>query len=228
MAVVDLAFVGLIIGAEWLARPLRGGPWIGAWLVAATIPGVLAVLVVEYTRWTELALLFPWRITVLTVPIAATVLVVRLGEALRRPRPYAWRVPAVAAAALLAGYGLYSTAQAQSPESLEPTALVLTAQPEGVGLVPLLAQDVRLNAEVPIYVDWKSAPYLGDDLAQWWLRYDQVAAFERDPESFCKADWAAGIDWVLLPAGAQVSCLQDWPVLGESAGYVVRQRPTLG
>ncbi len=220
-------FVALVGAGVVLARPLRGGRWLGVWLLAATIPGLLAALVVEYTRWTELALLFPWRITVLTVPIAATVLVVRIGEALRRPRPYAWRVPAVAAAALLAGYGLHSTAQAQSPDSLEPTALVLTAQPEGVGLVPLLVENVRLNAEVPIYVDWKSPPYAGDDLAQWWRRYDQVAAFERDPESFCEADWTAGIDWVLLPSGAQVSCLQAWPVLGESAGYVVRQRPAL-
>lgn len=220
----DVAYLVLITAAAILVRPLRHGRWLSVWLIAATVPGLLAAFVVEFTRWAGLALPFPWRISVVAVPVAATVVAVRLGRVLTRLPVRDWTVLACAAA--IGGYGLHTSMQVEPPEVADPaTALVLAAHPQGVGLVPLAAQNVRLNAEVPIYVDWKSPPYAGPDLQEWWRRYDQVAGFEQDPQSFCGADWSTGIDWVLLPVAVQVPCLQEWDALGESDGYVVRQRP---
>ena len=101
--------------------------------------------------------------------------------------------------------------------------VVLAARPTGVGMVPLAAQNVRGNAGVAVYVDWKSPPYAGDGLGLWWERYDQVAGFERDPEAFCVGDWGREIDWALLTVDPP-SCMADWQVLAEGGGYRVLQR----
>ena len=89
--------------------------------------------------------------------------------------------------------------------------------------MPLNADNVRANARVAVYVDWKSPPYTADGLGTWWERVDQVAAFERDPEAFCSGNWAGDIDWALL-AVAPPSCMREWAVLAEDGGYRVVQR----
>jgi hypothetical protein len=201
----DLLLLAILVAGIVVARG-----WLRVWLVVALIPGVVAAIVVETTYWTWLALLFPWRITTLLVPIAITVIVARWMPALPT-------VLLVGVAGLVAAIGLAGTL---APVAEDPAvAVVQQARPQGVGLIPLGAENVRLNARVPVYVDWKSPPYAGEDLQEWWRRFDQVGA-----GTFCSGDWNAQIDWVLLD-GPAPPCTQGWSELARRDGYVVLQRP---
>ncbi len=220
----DLVLLALIVMGIVVARPLQQGRWLAVWMGAVTVISLGSAAVVEWTRWTALALLFPWRITAILVPVAATVVAVRLGMLLAGLRVRHWRVVVVAVAGAAAVWGLASTLREERPTVSDPAVrAVLAAQPTGTGLVPLNADNVRANARVAVYVDWKSPPYTADGLATWWERVDQVAAFERDPETFCSGDWAGDIDWALLTV-APPSCMREWAVLAEDGGYRVVQR----
>jgi hypothetical protein len=221
----DLVLLALIVVAIVAVRPLLEGRWLAVWMAVATLISLGAAVVVEWSRWATLALLFPWRITAVVVPVAATVVAVRLAMLLARLEFRHWRIAVLAVAGAAAAWGLSGTLAQQRPTESDPAVrAVLAAQPKGVGLVPLGAENVRANAGVAVYVDWKSQPYAGDDLEAWWQRVDRVAAFERDPESICSGSWAAQIDWALL-AIAPPSCMSQWPVSVETGGYRVVERP---
>lgn len=201
----DLLLLAILVAGILVARG-----WLRVWLVVALIPGLIAAVVVERTYWTWLALLFLWRITTLLVPIAVTVIVAQWMPALPR-------VLLVGVAGVHAAIGLAGTL---APVVEDPAvAVVQQARPQGVGLIPLGAENVRLNARVPVHVDWKSPPYAGEDLQELWRRFDQV-----DAETFCSGDWNAQIDWVLLD-GPAPPCTQGWSELARRDGYVVLQRP---
>ena len=221
----DLALLALIVLAIVLAMPLREGRWLAVWMGVATAIALGSAVVVEWTRWTTLALLFPWRITAVIVPVAATVVAVRLGMLLARWEFRHWRIAVVAVASAAAVWGLVGTITEQRPTVADPAVrAVLAAQPTGTGLVPLNAENVRANAGVAVYIDWKNTPYAGEDLVTWWQRYGEVLEFERDHESICSAPWADQIDWALLTIEPP-SCMASWDVLAEQDGFIVIQRP---
>ena len=218
----DLLLLAVIVAGTVLVRRMH--PWLAVWLTAALLPGLIAAAVVEWTRWTALALLFPWRITAVLVPVAATVIAVRLAQLLARVRLPHWRVAVLTVATAAAVWGLAGTMHQQPPAQADPAVrAVIAAQPHGTGLIPLAAENVRGNARVEVYVDWKSPPYSGEGLAAWWQRVDRVAAFERDPESICGAEWVDAIDWALLTVPPP-SCMKQWRVLAAEYGYEVVQR----
>ena len=85
---------------------------------------------------------------------------------------------------------------------------------------------MRLNAEVPVYVDAMTPPYAGEDLVEFWKRFDKAKQFEADPETFCSGSWATDIDWLVVPDGnAAPSCTRDWSLLEKSGGWSIYQRP---
>ena len=48
---------------------------------------------------------------------------------------------------------------------------------DAVLLIPLNEGDYRLGAQRPIYVDWKSHPYKGEEVMEWWDRVNFVRNF---------------------------------------------------
>ena len=218
----DLLLLAVVVAGIALSWSLSR--WVTAWLGAALAVALLSAVLVEWTRWTSIALLFPWRITAVLVPVAATVIAVRVAMLLPRLSERRWRAPVLAVACGAAVWGVVDSVQQQSPTQWDPAVrAVLAARPTGVGIVPLSAQNVRASAGVAVYVDWKSPPYAADGLSLWWERYDQVAGFERDPEAICVGTWGREIDWALL-AVEPPSCMADWQVLAEGGGYRVLQR----
>ncbi len=235
----DLLYIALItIAAGWLWRSGTSA-WLARWLSAGLAFALAGAVVVELTRSSTPALLFPWRISVFLVPIAATALAVALavtvgralsrswlGRSAERGRGIGWSV-AVVAALLLAVLGLLASSRSVPPTtSDDAVALVRTSEVTGVGIVPLAEENIRLNAAVPIYVDWKSPPYASSDLIEWWTRVDQVRAVERDAETFCTTAWRQRIEWMLLPADrATPTCAADWATVGETDAWRVLRRP---
>jgi len=104
--------------------------------------------------------------------------------------------------------------------------LVRNGQPKGIGLVPIYEQDVRLNADSPVYVDWKSPPYVGADLVEWWRRIDTVRRFTKSPESICQSPDFSSFEWAVVKLKTTLpSCMQNWPIQSESQNLklIIRQ-----
>lgn len=223
----DSTILLVIAAAVILASGLACGGWIARWMLVATGVALASAALVYVVRSPSLAFMFPWRISVIVAPVAATVVALQLSGQLRRLPHDRWRWKVLLVAAVIAVPGIASTLAKESPAVSEPpVAAALAAAPKGIGLIPLSVGTLRVNAESPVYVDSMSPPYASDDLIEWWRRVDAVSAFWEDPESFCSADWADQIDWMLLPdATAVPSCASGWATVLSTGEWTVLQRP---
>ena len=225
---VDDSTLLLVIAIAVIIAPVGWvSSWLTRWILIGTALALVLALISFVLRNPTLALLFPWRVSVIIVPIAATLIAVRLAQWLSRLPHDHWRPKMLLFAAVIAVPGLASSAAKQPPAVAEPyVAAVQRANPQGVGLIPLSAGPVRLNAEVPVYVDAMTPPYAGEDLVEFWQRFDNASQFEADPEIFCSGSWATEIDWLVVPDGNTApSCTRDWKLLEQSGGWIIYQRP---
>jgi hypothetical protein len=226
-----------IVAASVVAPRVVHGRWMARWLAVSLAGALAAAVVVGVTRWTSLALLFPWRVTVLLMPVAVAVLVVGGSLAVRNVAAHVRPVMRLSVlvgvtllvagvVAALAALGLERTRTAPAPADQPAVQAVTAADPAGVGLVPLLAENVRLNAGYPVFVDWKSPPYASADLDEWWLRVDDVRAVENDLALVCGPEWGERVDWVLVRRSAAVpDCLREWPVTHDGNGWRILVKP---
>jgi hypothetical protein len=223
----DSALLIVIAAGVILVPVTLASSWIKRWLLIATAGSLFFASIVVVTHSSTLALLFPWRVSVIIVPIAATMVAVRVAGWLSPLAVGHWHAKLVFFAAIIAVPGLASTAAKASPTSSESmVSAVAAARPSGVGLIPLSAGTVRLNARVPVYVDAMSPPYAGRDLREFWNRVDRVRRFEANPESFCSAEWTSDIDWIEMPTSVSLpSCLSTWRSIGPPGEWRILQRP---
>lgn len=224
---IDLArFVIAVISVPIAAKKLNR-PWLAHFLAASLIVGSTASLLVFFSGEAKLALLFPWRVSVLILPISFTVLAVWIASRIEAMAPHwNWRGLAIISSGFAALYGCAATLQSESPARTdERTVLVRETHPEGVGLVPLDSANVRLNASADIYVDWESPPYASNELVEWWRRVDQVRQLAHNVDQFCSIKWHASIRWMLLPAGEKTpTCASQWKVLGRTGNWRVLEK----
>lgn len=233
----DWLVVLVIAAAAIAARGVRHGSWLARWLALGLAGSLTAAGLVWGFAWTSLALAFPWRISVVLMPVSVAVLAVRCGDVVQRVisrRQHSVQVGlGVTMAALIASavaglgwQGLEMSRSARDPARSAPVSLVSAVAPEGVGLIPLMAEEVRLNAGHPVFVDWKSPPYASEDLDEWWRRIDAVRAVERDPTLLCTAKWAERVDWILTPRSVEIpECLQGWSVARGDGGWRLLVEP---
>lgn len=218
----DIARFSVMLLAVPVAERKLEHPGLARFLASALIIATIATLVVQLMGQAKLALLFPSRVSVFIMPVSLTVIAVWIASYAARMAPlWNWRGVAIILVSCSALYGCISTLREKSPaETDERTALVKTVHPSGVGLVPLDSDNVRLNAQTNIYVDWKSPPYAGADLIEWWRRVDQARQFEGDTERFCSMKWHAPIHWMLLPVSKKKpSCVAHWKLGGQTAQW---------
>ncbi|HLL87024.1 MAG TPA: DUF6798 domain-containing protein [Thermoleophilaceae bacterium] len=161
-------------------------------VLALSVAAAAALTAVQLATGSEtLALLFPWRVSVWLVPVSAALLlaaatraVFALGGALGRLA--AWSSPARAARlessgraaiGVLAGLLIAVSLVAGLPQigrlSAEPrrgpaAALVAgEARPGAIFLIPPRLHEFRVDAQVPVYVDYKSNPYEDLEVLAW-------------------------------------------------------------
>lgn len=132
----------------------------------------------------SLALLLPWRISTVLVPIASALILAKFVSLVfqRWSNPLSkWAKPlqtVLLAVIVVLGYlGVQQTITLlHAPrEGLTASArfAASTYQPGNVYLVPTSMEDFRLAAKVPILADYQSNPYKDIDVVQW---YDRVQA----------------------------------------------------
>jgi hypothetical protein len=190
-------------------------------LVALALISVSVVLVYLADR-PRLNLTFPWRASVVVVPVAAAWILGLAANAatnaLRRNDGARTVLGVVAALAIAVsiGAGIEDTASSYDDRAAK-SALVteLRARPtRGTGLIPTSLQDVRLSAELPVYVDYKSHPVEPADVVRWSARLNRANAAMDDPVMLCELVEAEQLGWVVVPRGSAESvrseCLSTW------------------
>jgi hypothetical protein len=170
---------------------VRGSPLSGILAVGAGT-ALLLTVVQLLTGSLSLALLFPWRITTYLVPLASAVLAGwgartaadRLGWSVH-PIPRVAHALGLAAMALSVVSGLaWSALQftQQQADPARPTLAFVKSQrePGQVYLIPARLQDFRLVTGAPAMVDFKSIPYRGDQVLEWYDRLRLADLIYRD------------------------------------------------
>lgn len=211
-----VAKVLLIVTALFLARRSR----LFLPLLIPFLCGLALTLVQVLSNSDFLALLFPWRVSVLLVPLAAVVILswsaCRLvaQPALQAPRSRLLLCLAPAALigfACLAGlvrFGLDLQRKGAAPERFVQAFVYSEAAPGKLYLTPVKMQDFRLAAGAPVFVDFKSIPYQAGDVLEWERRYRLADSFYHNPTCPALEQLAdnEGISRLVLPAGEPLNC----------------------
>ncbi|MBN2044715.1 MAG: hypothetical protein JW757_06835 [Anaerolineales bacterium] len=179
---------------------------------------LLGIVLVTWVEAPGLAILIPWRASGYLYNTAQLVFLIAgltLIHSLLKPWPRAAAliVTAIPLALLLWGaadnriYTVLAEEYADTTTQPEyPFMQRIAAQTpeEAVLLVPLKGGDYRLGAQRAIYVDWKSHPYLGGEVLEWWERVNFVRQFYAlagpDRQQACQT---AGVDYYVLDASAR-------------------------
>lgn len=210
--------------ALWVTRrrPIFPVLWItgAATIFLTTVQGV--------TQSNTLAMLFPWRFSVILVPLSTTILAAAIVQwlttrtAFFRQKSLWVKTLSTAGLVVLAGVGAYKFAAAyqsrqQSSESALFAAVKAIPYEGQVYLIPLKMQDFRLETGMPIVVEYKAAPQSSQGVLEWYERVQEVDHFysglpwgeacQRLPELVQRY----GVTHIIVPLaeGNHQSCLEE-------------------
>jgi len=136
-----------------------------------------------------LGLLFPWRSSIIILPVSTTLilayLVVRLLEIPKIKTTYWQRFFVLLSAvliliAILAGatrFVLDLDRKATQPERLVQQYVYAHNSSGDIYLIPVKMQDFRLAARAPAFIDFKSIPYKDSEVLEWHARHELADQF---------------------------------------------------
>jgi len=176
--------MALVIVAAWLVRRTR-------LFLVLVIPFLVAVgltILQVLTGSKSLALLFPWRISVILVPLASALIAAAgISAVFRRFSRFFTKVRSLVLAGclvlvlFLAYSGIKNTISLfQAPRvGLSGAVQFATAssQPGDVYLIPTDWESFRLNSRAPVFVDFKSHPYRDTEVLEWYTRVQAAEGF---------------------------------------------------
>jgi hypothetical protein len=156
------------------------------------IVGAGGALLQVATGNTALALLYPWRMSVLVVPLASSLLLLWGGQALvesierRAPTRVALLASLAAAlsiALIAAGIGTTVLRFRQRIEGDETVGLLRYVETHRAAkqtyLVPVVWRNFRMFAGVPVFVDYRFVPYNDTAVIEWYHRINLANDFYR-------------------------------------------------
>jgi hypothetical protein len=171
----------LVTGALCLAA--RGTLRVVLWSLA--LPALALTLLVAASGSDTLALTFPWRTSVVLVPLSSALL---LGWVLQAVPPRIAESPlsvglSIAASAVAAGFGVLQTQKAFKAYARDDALPMMahvhnTLTPSDLYLIPTDLKRFRLETGARTFVDWKSHPYRDRDVVEWYNRIQAARAVE--------------------------------------------------
>ena len=218
----------VVLGAL-LSKQLLHSWWLAVAMVVSLAMSLVAAATVQLTRSAAIASVFPWRISVILVPVAFTIILSYLGLRLACAVPMAQsalKAFTVLGAFAAICFGVYTTSAEMSGGDSPLVEALRAAPPRGTGLIPIALMDVRLNARVPVFVDWKSHPYRADEFSEWARRVALSRLAEAKPETACGLVDRESLDWAVMRRGFVPDCFSSWSQrpIGE---YTLLIRPTV-
>lgn len=184
-----------------------------------------------------LALAFPWRISVILIPLATGVLIIPIVEAfwkftsriMNKYKMAIWVLISIllisVAAAGIVRFQIELSQQKSSPEFSLIDFVREEKQPGDVYLIPPKMQDFRLASGAPIYVDFKSIPYRPDDVLEWYRRIRIIERFYGSGFPDCPQfeEWVTseGVNHVVVFPESEIIVCPEWTILFEDQNYVL-------
>ena len=197
-------------------------------LGVAAVSAVLTIVAI-LANDPGLRLLFPWRASIVVVPLAFALGAGLLVERARGTREVVAMAAAVVTVALVAA-GVARTAN-DLRHPVTDGALIQTIRanpPSGEGVVPVDEEDLRLNVGYPIYVDFKSHPFEPAAVLSWWGRVGDARRAELNAAALCDVVDGHHEGWVVarppIAEQAQRTCLEGWKPLA-AGPYTYLRRP---
>jgi hypothetical protein len=190
-------------------------------LLGTTLMAIALTLVQAAMRNNALALLFPWRISILVVPVSTTLLLAALVK-----RGWRWlgaRAPhleapvsllstiAIFLVVLVGGirFTLDLQRKATAPERGVEAFVYAHRSQNDLYLTPVKMQDFRLETGAPVFIEFKSIPYKDTDVLEWYRRVRLAERFyaRGDCSLLERLVKEEGITHIVEEAGAmQLSC----------------------
>jgi hypothetical protein len=161
-----------------------------AWVLAVGLFVAAAGTILQVvTGSAALALLYPWRTSVVLVPLASSLLLLRGGQALVDAVERRWPARALVApvagvmsvALVAAGIGTTALRFSHRIEGDETAGLIhyvaARRAPNQTYLVPVEWRNFRLFAGVPVFVDYRFVPYNDAAVLEWYHRINVANEF---------------------------------------------------
>jgi hypothetical protein len=184
---------------------------------------LLGILVLTFfqliTKSDTLALLYPWRMSVVLVPVSASILLAYFvkrifNRLIKSPSKYdLWvNLSCITVLTILLCIGAtrfqIETARRQAETARPIMEYVFNNKNlNDVYLVPVKMEDFRLAAGAPIYVDYKSIPYRDLDVQEWYRRFKLANLFfQREKCDVLTQVYQEGVTKVIIPVNFATKC----------------------
>jgi hypothetical protein len=229
-SVLKVGLIAAVLAACWRRRIF--------WLLAAPAgAGALLTIAQVVSGNDQLALIFPWRVSTLLVPVSLAWL---LGLALawiagrlssrkslqRWGAWLAWPLIIALAAGGLVAFGLRLERQLRDPASRLFDQVRRLAAPDQIYLIPPGLEQFRLATGEPAFIDFKSIPYQPGEVLEWYDRVRLAQFFYRDqaadvPCSLLDRAAVAGVTHVVLEPPQQAAACPQLTQLWQGQGYAI-------
>lgn len=202
---------------------------------------LLPSMVLSIIQWVSgnamLALLFPWRLSVVLVPLSTAILLGMLLAHLDH-RYGNWLgaharvivILSVAGTVILSTLGgiRFTLEIGQQLLSSERDVFEYISESKAdshVYLIPIKMQDFRLATGMPAYVDFKSIPYAPGDVLEWYRRIQVAEDFYRSGIRSCASlgqlASQEGVTGVIVEQGVEPADCPGWTEVYEDDYYQV-------
>jgi hypothetical protein len=197
-------------------------------LVALTL-----TLVQIFTGNAILALLFPWRLSTWLVPLATAVIVGwglhRLNTRVCFHKIQSWMIGFYAILILvftvlgILKFQISWVDKHTLPDRAMMAQVGTQKQSGQVYLIPLKMQDFRLETGAPAYVEFKSIPYLDQDVIEWHRRVDFARKIYERPRCRLVEELAAeeGVTHIVLPTDNPAGQCKQTNLLYQDSAYAI-------
>ncbi len=168
--------------------------------IILTVPFSLAAALTLFQVFTEsyfLALIFPWRVSVLLVPLSVLVLSGKFIEEASQRQTFAFMSPKalrisffVALFAFVitgvSSFALQHKNDAKRKSQTIEQVVMASKTPSSIYLVPPRLERFRLGTEAAIFVDKKTHPYKADEVKEWYRRLVLAEGFYKNADADCE------------------------------------------
>ena len=216
----------IVLVVLFLIRRERLFPILGILVLGTTLLTIFQVI----TNNNTLALLYPWRTSVILVPVSTTILlafaVTKIFDRWKADpgRMESWiRLPCLVMLALLLFVGASRFQIDLARQKADPAWAVMNYVAEhksanDVYLVPVKMEDFRLATGAPVFVDFKSIPYRDTDVLEWYQRFNLANLFYQHADcNMLSIFYKQGITHVVLPVDFPENCPQMVKIYADSA-----------
>lgn len=234
--ITSIIQLGLIFTATFLIRKSRLFVIMMVGIISATVLTIAQII----TGSLGLSLLFPWRISVILLPIAIAILLgfvifkifTRFSSQLEMYQIWVKLLSLLMIGILLVigavRFSLDLDHQSFSPEHILFEQVMDQGSADDLYLIPLKMQDFRLSTGKPIFIDFKSIPYQSSEVIEWYRR-NQIAwqfysANKVDCKKFNQMSQDEGISHVVIEKGGKAINCDSFKLWYEDASFRVYQR----